>query len=74
MKALVWLGLVLGGAALGVVARLYLIRRAKPVAPANARKEELRMPPELLLKEPVAPPPEAAMAEGTLASKAGHSL
>jgi len=41
IKALVWLGLGLGGAALAVLARLYVIRRAKPADfPGPARRSE----------------------------------
>ena len=65
MKVLVWLGLGLGGAALAVLARLYAIRRAQPpdVPEAGRDEDELEMPPELLLKEPVNLPQEAVMAE-----------
>ena len=64
MKVLAWFGLGLGGAALAVVARLYVIRRAKPVVLlSNAGKDELKMPPELLLKEPLNPPRETVLAE-----------
>lgn len=63
MKALVWLGLGLGAAALAVLARLYVVRRAKPVEIPDAGKEELKMPKELLFKEPLNLPPAAAVAE-----------
>jgi hypothetical protein len=55
----------LGGAALAVLARFYAIRRAKSPDLSAARKDELKMPPELLLKEPMNLPQEAVMAEET---------
>jgi hypothetical protein len=63
IKVLVSLGLGLGGAALAVLARLYLIRRVKPADLAAAGKEELKMPRELLLKEPLNLPPEPVAPE-----------
>ena len=65
MKVLMWLGLGLGlgGAALAVLARFYPIRRAKPAGPAEAKKDELKMPSELLLKEPLNLPQETVLAE-----------
>jgi hypothetical protein len=65
MKALLWLGVGLGGAALAVLARFYVIRRAKPEVLANAGKDELKMPPELLFKEPMNLPQEVPVAEET---------
>ena len=58
MKMLLWLGLALGVAAVAVLVRLYLIRRAKPADLAAVGKDELKMPPELLFKEPLNLPPE----------------
>jgi hypothetical protein len=55
----------LGGATLAVLARFYAIRRAKPADVSDASKDELKMPPELLLKEPMNLPQEAVMAEET---------
>jgi hypothetical protein len=63
MKGWWWLGPGLGGAALAVLARLYLIRRAKPAEVADARKDELKPAPGLLMKEPLNLPQEAAVAE-----------
>ena len=63
MKVLVWFGLAFGGAALAVVGRVWLVRRAKPAGPADAKKDELKMPPELLFKEPLNLPQEVVMAE-----------
>ena len=57
------LGLVLGVAAVAIPARLYIVRRAKPAAPSNAKKEELEMPKELLFKEPVSLSQEAVATE-----------
>ncbi len=62
-KALAWLVLALGGAALAVLARLLLIRRAKPPGVSAAHKDDLKMPPELLFKESVMAPEEPAAAE-----------
>jgi hypothetical protein len=59
----VCLGLGLGGAALAVLARLNAIRRAKSAGLSNADKDELKMPPELFLKEPLNLPQETVMAE-----------
>ena len=53
IKWWVWLGLGLVGAALAVVAWFYAIRRAKSANLAGAGKDELKMPPELLFKEPL---------------------
>ncbi len=58
LKVLLWFGLGLVAAALAVVARLYFIRRAKPAELSVPDKEELKMPPELLMKEPVGLPEE----------------
>jgi hypothetical protein len=58
---LVSLGLGLGGAALAVLARLYVIRRAKPAVLLAAGKDELKMPRELLFKEPLNLPQEPAV-------------
>jgi hypothetical protein len=63
MKALAWLVLALGGAALTVLARLLLIRRAKPPGVPSAHQDDLKMPPELLFKESVMAPEEPAAAE-----------
>jgi len=63
MKALAWLGVVLGGAALAVLTRLFVLRRAKPLAASSAGKDDLQMPPELRLKESVLAPEEPAAAE-----------
>lgn len=63
MKALAWLGLAFGGGALAVLARLFLIRRAKPPAPSSGGKDDLEMPPELLFKESVIAPEEPAATE-----------
>jgi hypothetical protein len=60
---LVCLGLVLGGVAVAVLARLYVIRRTKLVVLSEAPKDELEMPPELLFKEPTNPPQEAVAAQ-----------
>ena len=59
----VWLGLGLGGAALAVLARLYVIRRAKPPVPAEAGKGKLTPVPGLLFKEPLNLPQAAMVAE-----------
>ena len=58
LKMLVALGLGLGVAALAVLGRLYMVRRAKPTELAATGKEELKMPRELLMKEPLNLPPE----------------
>jgi hypothetical protein len=63
MKVLVWFGLGLGAAALAVLARVYVMRRAKPAGLADPRKDELKMPSELLLKDPLNLPPETVLAE-----------
>ena len=63
IKVLMGLGLVLGVAAVAIPARLYIVRRAKPAAPSNAKKEELEMPKELLFKEPVSLSQEAVATE-----------
>ena len=63
VKLLAWLGLGLGGAALAVLARLYLIRRATPPALPDAKKDELKTAPGLLMKEPLNLPQKAVMAE-----------
>jgi hypothetical protein len=63
MKVLVWFGLGLGGAALAVAGRVWRVRHAKPAGPADAKKDELKMPSELLFKEPLNLPPEAMAAE-----------
>jgi hypothetical protein len=65
MKALAWLGLVLGGAALAFLAHLFVIRRAKPPGDSAASKDDLKMPPELLFKEPLTALQEPAAAEET---------
>ena len=48
-----WLGLGLGGAALGGLAWFCAIRRAKSADLPNTGKDDLKMPPELLFKEPL---------------------
>ena len=63
MKALAWLGLGLGGAALAVLARFFVIRRAKSPGVSAASKDDLKMPPELLFKEPLTALQEPVMAE-----------
>jgi len=63
IKVLVCLGLVLGGVAVAVLARLYVIRRTKLAFPSEAPKEELEMPPELLFKEPMNPAQETVAAQ-----------
>jgi hypothetical protein len=63
MKALAWLGLGLGGAALAVFARLLVIRRANPPGDSAASKDDLKMPPELLFKEPLTALQEPVAAE-----------
>jgi hypothetical protein len=62
-KLLLWFGLGLGVAALGVVARLALIQRAKPIKSPEAKEDDLRLAPGLLLKESVNAPPAAMAAE-----------
>jgi hypothetical protein len=52
-KALKWLGLGLGFAALALLARLYLVRRTEPSLAFAANSDELRMPRELGFKESV---------------------
>ncbi len=52
-KPLVFLGLVLGCAALAVVTRICLARRAIQRLPTDGEKDHLKMPSELLFKEPV---------------------
>jgi hypothetical protein len=52
-KVLIWFGLVVGVAVLAILARLCLIRRAVPLEVTDAKKDDLKMPPELLFKEPV---------------------
>ena len=63
VKALLWLGFGLGAAALAVLTRLYLIRRAALTAGPGPSSEELRMPRELGIKEPLDLPQEPALAE-----------
>jgi hypothetical protein len=63
MKALVWLGLGLGCAALAVVTRILIIRRPNPSSASPASKDELKMPSELLFKESVMAPEEPVAAE-----------
>ncbi len=63
MKALVWLGLGFGAAALAILVRLYLIRRTTLAEFSEAGKDEVKMPRELLFKEPLNLPPEPAMAD-----------
>ena len=63
MKALLWLGFGLGGAALAFLARLVVIRRAKPLGVSTASKDDLKMPPELLFKEPLTALQEPLAAE-----------
>jgi hypothetical protein len=58
MKAMKWLGLGLGIAALAFVARLCLVRRAAPLTISASNSEELRMPRELGFKESVIAPHE----------------
>ena len=62
-KVLVWFGLGLGVAVLAILARLYLIRRAKPPAVPDPKKDDLKMPKELLFKEPLNLPQEAVATE-----------
>ena len=63
IKALMWLGLGLVVAALAVVARLYMIRRAKPADFPKAAKEELKPAEGLLFKEPLNLPQAPVLAE-----------
>jgi len=63
MKALLWLGLGLGGVALAVLARLCVVRLAKPPGVSAASKDDLKMPPELLFKEPLTALQEPVVAE-----------
>lgn len=63
MKVLVWFGLAFGVAVLAIVGRVWVIRRAKPVDAADAKKDKLKMPSELLFKEPLNLPQEAVAAE-----------
>ena len=63
MKALLWLGLGLGGVVLLVLARLFVIRRAKPPGDSAASTDDLKMPPELLFKEPLTALQEPVAAE-----------
>ena len=58
-----WLGLGLGGAALGGLAWFSAIRRAKSADLPNTGKDDLKMPPELLFKEPLNLPQEIVLAE-----------
>jgi hypothetical protein len=54
MKVVMWLGLGLVGAAAVVLGRLVAIRgSAKSPGPADAAKDELKMPSEILMKEPL---------------------
>ena len=62
MKALAWLGLGLIGVALAVLARLFVMRQAKPPGGAASSKDELKMPSELDFKESVMAPEEPARA------------
>jgi hypothetical protein len=57
----VWLGL--GGAALAIVAWFSAICRAKSADLPNTGKDDLKMPPELLFKEPLNLPQEIVLAE-----------
>ena len=61
IKWWVWLGL--GGAALAIVAWFSAIRRAKSADLPNTGKDDLKMPPELLFKEPLNLPQEIVLAE-----------
>lgn len=64
LQALLWLALGLSVAASVVLARLYIIRRAKPAELPPANKEvELEMPPELIMREPINLPQAAIAAE-----------
>jgi hypothetical protein len=60
---LMWLGLAFLGAALAIVGRIWVIRRAKPTDATEVKKDELKMPSELLFKEPLNLPQEAVAAE-----------
>jgi hypothetical protein len=54
MKVVLWLGLGLSGAAVAVLGGLYAARRSeKSLGPADAVKDELKMPSEILMKEPL---------------------
>ena len=54
MKMVLWLGLGLGGAAVVVLGRFVAIRgSAKSPGPADAAKDELKMPSEILMKKPL---------------------
>lgn len=53
VTALVWLGAVIGAAALAILAGRCLTRRVKPADLAAFREDELRMPRELGFEEPV---------------------
>ena len=55
-KLMMWVGLGFGVAALAVVTRLCLIRRATPITLPDARKDDLITAPGLLLKESVTLP------------------
>ena len=64
IKWWVWLGLGIGGAGLAALAYIYAVRRAKKSpAPSGAAKDELKMPSELLFKEPLNLPEETVMPE-----------
>ena len=58
-----WLGLGLGAAALAGLAWFSAIRRAKSADLPNTGKDDLKMPPELLFKEPLNLPQEIVLAE-----------
>jgi hypothetical protein len=54
MKMVLWLGLGLGGAAVVIAGLLFATRRsAKSPGPSDAAKDELKMPSEILMKEPL---------------------
>jgi hypothetical protein len=55
-KLLMWLGIGIGVAALVVVARLCLTRRAAPLEVPKAKEDDLITAPGLLLKESVTLP------------------
>ena len=65
MKLLLWFGLGLGVVALGVLARLYIVRHAKPLAIPDDAIEESLPTPGLLFKEPVDLPQEPVTSENS---------
>jgi len=63
MILMVCLGLGLVGTGVFVVTRLGATRRVKSAGPQAADKDDLKMPPELLFKEPMTLPQETAAVE-----------